>query len=207
MVWFRSRPYMPLGDGKNHITERDDAVWTKRHNPVYVAIFWLSLVLNIFLVVMYLQLMSQAARSGRSRYAQLAYDHPLAWQSSSTYYGEDKAIADRSWDAISIDNGTVALDDSYVKEMELPMSQRFPWDEGKGLYLLNGFHSLHCLKTVRQLVLEFDRGLDQSEPTEHILHCLDALRQDIICYADDTPRYTGLQPQGRSDSVQRDLHI
>lgn len=25
----------------------------------------------------------------------------------------------------------------------------------------------------------------------HGFHCLDSLRQDTICYADDTPRYTG----------------
>ena len=27
----------------------------------------------------------------------------------------------------------------------------------------------------------------------HILHCLDELRRDVICHADDTPRYAGLQ--------------
>lgn len=133
-------------------------------------------------------------------------------------------MADQLWEDISIDNGTVALEDSYVETMGLPLSQRFPWDDGKGIYLLNGYHSLHCLvsgrdgtsykrdpksvyltrkqKTIRQVVLEFDRGLPRSEPTKHLLHCLDALRQDVICYADDTPRYTGLQPPGRSGTGQ-----
>jgi hypothetical protein len=32
----------------------------------------------------------------------------------------------------------------------------------------------------------------QSLHFSHINHCLDAFRQDIICNADDTPRYTGL---------------
>lgn len=44
-----------------------------------------------------------------------------------------------------MDNGTVALEDGYVEEMGLPAAQRFPWDQDKGLYLLNGFHSMHCL--------------------------------------------------------------
>lgn len=69
----------------------------------------------------------------------------MAWESKSPYYGEDESVADRLWDDISIDNGTVALDDSYVEAMELPRSQRFPWDQEKGIYLLNGFHSMHCL--------------------------------------------------------------
>ena len=69
----------------------------------------------------------------------------VAWESKSQYFGESESVADRLWEEISIDNGTVALDDGYVQEMGLPVSQRFPWDQDKGLYLLNGFHSMHCL--------------------------------------------------------------
>lgn len=57
-------------------------------------------------------------------------------------------------------------------------------------------------KTIRQVVLEFDRGLNRSESTHHILHCLDALRQDVLCNADDTPRYTGFQHRGLSGTGQ-----
>ena len=77
--------------------------------------------------------------------AHLTQDSPTAWVSKSPYFGEDEAVADRLWDEISVDNGSVALSDSYVKAMGLLEAQRFPWDQGKGLYLLNGFHSLHCL--------------------------------------------------------------
>ena len=38
--------------------------------------------------------------------------------------------------------------------------------------------------------------------SDHVLHCLDALRQDVLCYADDTPRYTGLQAAGHSGTGQ-----
>ena len=37
--------------------------------------------------------------------------------------------------------------------------------------------------------MEFHYGIEQSRKLEHIMHCLDALRQDVICNADDTPRY------------------
>lgn len=30
----------------------------------------------------------------------------------------------------------------------------------------------------------------------HALHCLDALRQDVICFADDTPLYSSLEHPG-----------
>ena len=77
--------------------------------------------------------------------AHLSYDNLVPWTSKSVYFGEDNTLADQMWESISIDNGTVALDDSYIGRMGLPLSQRFPWDDSKGIYLLNGFHSMHCL--------------------------------------------------------------
>ena len=49
------------------------------------------------------------------------------------------------WDNISVDAGTVALSRSYAAAKGLPEAQTFPWDNEKGLYLLNGYHNLHCL--------------------------------------------------------------
>lgn len=77
--------------------------------------------------------------------AHLANDFVVAWKSKSPYFGEDEAVADQLWDDINIDNGTVALADSDALAMGIPTAQRFPWDQEKGIYFLNGFHSLHCL--------------------------------------------------------------
>ena len=41
----------------------------------------------------------------------------------------------------------IALPDDYIAQKSLHVSQRFPWDKTKGVYLLNGHHALHC--TVR----------------------------------------------------------
>ena len=49
------------------------------------------------------------------------------------------------WEEISIDDGMVALPDVFSSKKELPEAQRFPWDDSKGLYFLNGYHNLHCL--------------------------------------------------------------
>lgn len=38
--------------------------------------------------------------------------------------------------------------------------------------------------------MEYRKNLPQSLPTTHITHCLDSLRDQIICNADDTPRFT-----------------
>ncbi|MCJ1261131.1 hypothetical protein MMC22_000995 [Lobaria immixta] len=204
----RYRNYVLLNDEKEVVERPSDTgrnMDSKSGGTGCIAVLaalLFSLVLNAFFIVQRLSILREGAAIENSVYAHLASDSTLAWTSKSPYFGEDEVEADLLWERISIDNGTVALSDSYVESMGLPTSQRFPWDQNKGLYLLNGFHGMHCLKTIRQAVLEFDRGLNQSEPTHHILHCLDSLRQDLLCYADDTPRYTGFQPSGRSGTGQ-----
>ena len=47
-------------------------------------------------------------------------------------------------------------------------------------------------------ITETRDGRAQSSPIGHSIHCLNALRQDVICNADDTPRYTGFQPHKSS---------
>ena len=42
--------------------------------------------------------------------------------------------------------------------------------------------------------MEYRLGLRQSRTHHHIVHCLDALRRDVICNADDIPRYTTPDP-------------
>lgn len=119
---------------------------------------------------------------------------------------------DEIWTKLDIDSGVVLLDDTYSKQMNLPVAQRFPWDHTKGIYLLNVYHGLHCLvcynprsicsykpltttqRNIRGSLREFSMGLPQSEDWEHISHCINSLREDLMCQADDTPRWTGYAP-------------
>ena len=59
----------------------------------------------------------------------------------------DRTVADTAWSAPDLDpdTGLVALEDVWARSHGLPDSQRFPWDDAKGLYILNGFYNLHCL--------------------------------------------------------------
>ncbi|CAJ2504614.1 Uu.00g120080.m01.CDS01 [Anthostomella pinea] len=100
------------------------------------------------------------------------------------------------WEKFSGDAGVVALSQDYVTGKMLPHALRFPWDEDKGVYLLQGFHNLHCLRTLFRYVMYAEQKLPQHIALVHALHCLDQLRQDVICNADDTPRYAGFQAPG-----------
>lgn len=121
------------------------------------------------------------------------------------------------WKNTNYDRGSIALDDDYAQGMGLPRAQRFPWDSSKGIYLINAYHNLHCVvrsvrlidnctwkaltpiwKTLRTSLVEFRSDSPQSVPWLHLGHCLNVLRDEIMCNADETPRYTGFQPNQKS---------
>ncbi|TGO84856.1 hypothetical protein BPOR_0457g00010 [Botrytis porri] len=80
----------------------------------------------------------------------------------------------------------VALDDEWAIEHYLVF--RFPWDpEARGIYFLKALHGLHCLKVLRRAFNDYERGDEIGSSAGHVHHCLDALRQDMMCNADDSP--------------------
>jgi len=148
--------------------------------------------------------------------ASLSYELPIPWEESNEYgSGDISQRIDSLWEAIDFDPGMVALDSKYVTKMGLPQSMPFPWDTDKQLYLLDGYHNLHCVvchlhhllnfiihahthqKIIHHHVIELTLGETTTYPYEHIAHCIDNLRQDTLCQADDTPRrfdYEGIKP-------------
>ncbi|KAF2763636.1 hypothetical protein EJ03DRAFT_379256 [Teratosphaeria nubilosa] len=130
----------------------------------------------------------------RSPYAGLTQDTVSLLDGHSPYTDANVTLRDQLWLDINVDDGMIALDDSDVAKWNLPRSQRFPWDTTKGIYLLQGHHNLHCARSIYISLMEYREGLPQSRKHHHIIHCLDALRRDVICNADDTPRYTTDNP-------------
>ncbi|KAF4628165.1 hypothetical protein G7Y89_g9992 [Cudoniella acicularis] len=59
------------------------------------------------------------------------------------YTDANDTFRDQLWLDINVDDGMIALPDEYVEEMGLPISQRFPWDDSKGIYLLQAYHNIH----------------------------------------------------------------
>lgn len=55
-------------------------------------------------------------------------------------------LTDERWKALSADDGIVAVDREWAAREGLPPSENvFPWDSSKRIYLLNGYHGIHCL--------------------------------------------------------------
>ena len=156
-----------------------------------------------------------------SLYADLERDVPIPYQDVSIFNHPNRTIADGAWDSWVVDPGIVALPHKWVKHKMLPQAQHWPWDGDKGIYLLNGYHNLHCLVSetehesdksdwLQQLIRETIIGAAEGKPARddaektlgHNLHCIESLRQDTLCHADDTPRYTGYSKKEVSGVLQ-----
>ncbi|OQE43416.1 hypothetical protein PENCOP_c003G08181 [Penicillium coprophilum] len=159
----------------------------RRRFLILVPILLLSLAANITLSII---ASNHKSYQPPSKYANLHLTHTEPYVLLTDYSSHNTALADALWHSINIDSGVVALSDSFAASHNLRSAQRFPWDTNKGIYILHGFHNLHCLKIIYNSLFEFRTGQAQSRTWHHIAHCLDALRRQMLCDADDTPRAT-----------------
>lgn len=146
-----------------------------------------STIINIFCLVLFLM---PHTTEPVSEFAHLRRHLEEPYVRITNYASSNASIQDQLWHDINIDHGVVALSDEWAARHNLRTAQRFPWDQTKGIYILHGYHNLHCLKLIHTSLSEFRRGVPQSRSSHHIVHCMDALRRQILCDADDTPRAT-----------------
>ncbi|CAN9345661.1 unnamed protein product [Alternaria alternata] len=72
---------------------------------------------------------------------------PFHW---NTPWGAPNASdADPLWDNINTAHGHIAVDHEFAAENHWPPSMDIPGMPGKGMYLLQAYHQLHCLRIVR----------------------------------------------------------
>ena len=87
--------------------------------------------------------------------AQLSWNTPGEFEHNGIYDNKDPKVTEESWAKLNYDLGSIALSDEYADSVGLPRAQRFPWDQSKGLYFLNGYHGIHCLVRVTRSHLPF----------------------------------------------------
>ncbi|KAI0907488.1 hypothetical protein F4823DRAFT_602887 [Ustulina deusta] len=180
-------------DGSRHIEksliESFSRPYTEtRIQKVLLFVLSASIAFNVFLTTLYFRPSSQS--EAPTKYAHLKRVRDEPYVIVTPYSSENETLQDQLWYNINVNSAVVALSDDWVAQHDLRKAQRFPWDQSKGIYILHGFHNLHCLKIVYISISEYRRGIPQTRSWHHISHCLDALRRQIICDADDTPRAT-----------------
>ncbi|GAW17258.1 hypothetical protein ANO14919_067130 [Xylariales sp. No.14919] len=159
-----------------------------RLHKVVLFLLSISIVLNVVLAILYLRTLSPSETP--TKYAQMKRVREEPYVIVTPYSSDNETLQDELWYNINVDSAVVALSDDWAAEHGLRKAQRFPWDQSKGIYILHGYHNLHCLKIIYISMSESRRGVPQTRSWHHVSHCLDALRRQIICDADDTPRAT-----------------
>ena len=110
-----------------------------------VSLLLISLGGNLLWAVRHLFELHGGADSCQSLYAGLSRDVPLPYRDDTIFSPGNRTLSDAAWEAWVVNPGIVALPHEWVKAKMLPRAQRWPWDGDKGIYLLNGYHNLHCL--------------------------------------------------------------
>ncbi|KAK1139856.1 hypothetical protein N8T08_011101 [Aspergillus melleus] len=117
----------------------------------------------------------------------LGYDKQIPYAHDTEYTSSNETHADYMWDSLNIDPMIIAPTLEWAESMNLPASWVFPWDPNRRIYFVKVFHQLHCLKVMRRSFHDLRTDGESPIPVGHVEHCLDSLRQDLMCAADDTP--------------------
>ncbi|KAI9372943.1 hypothetical protein BJX61DRAFT_533578 [Aspergillus egyptiacus] len=124
----------------------------------------------------------------------------------TSYSNTNHSISDAAWAAFTT-NGFIAVPHDQAADAGLPLAEDFPDDPSKGVYVLDGFHQLHCViylrDTIQDLLLSGKDVTVSDDRLVHIHHCYDALRQSIQCRADDTPLYIPFRSKRTGDGQLR----
>ncbi|KAF7631410.1 hypothetical protein F9C07_2276768 [Aspergillus flavus] len=134
------------------------------------------------------------------------------WWNTKYSGSNEREVSDLWHNEIPWENGIIAIDKQEASSLGLPESQSFPWDVTKGIYILNAHHILHCIRNLYISIEEYRYNRPQSVTYPHILHCLDSIRVETMCAADDTLRYvplnnmSGFKPGDGQKRMCRDWH-
>ncbi|KAI1115970.1 hypothetical protein F5Y14DRAFT_408800 [Nemania sp. NC0429] len=114
---------------------------------------------------------------------------PYHW--ASEFSNPNKSITSPLWEGLfPTGDGLVSLPDEWAASHGLPASAKRYKHTSNSIYLVAGYHQLHCLVIIRSVLYHLKEGAELAVPFAHAIHCLDTLRQSTICHADDTILYT-----------------
>ena len=127
---------------------------------------------------------------------------------NTEWSSENTTHADELWKALAPNVGMVAVDNDFGGKMDLYATGQFPWDQSKGVYMLEGYHSLHCLvgskfvhAAAKDLIVD---SLKRCTFIERSVSSNKAFHRRLLCIITSTVsthsgRMQSVQPTTRSD--------
>jgi len=95
---------------------------------------------------------------------------------------------DAAWDDISLPLDLYVTEEEAIGISDIPQGMYQDPETGKYMVVVEAIHSLHCLNMLRKRIYLHDYPeLDSRNLPNHVDHCIEALRQNLMCTADMTP--------------------
>ncbi|KAF2171774.1 hypothetical protein M409DRAFT_18008 [Zasmidium cellare ATCC 36951] len=196
-----SPKYSSVAD--NELCDYDDRKIPRSHSThILPALLILSLVANVFLSAKLLyqspscRAVSDMGQLLYSPAAKALQHEPLVFRGdfgldSSPYSGVPDEASNSHWQAL-YDFGISRISTDEARDL---VNKTLPIPDDHGYYItsLSVFHQLHCLNNVRLAVYNGTDWTDQDElmAITHVDHCINAIRQSLMCSADITPLVWG----------------
>jgi len=111
---------------------------------------------------------------------------------TTIYQGEPSKEVDEAWEALYNDFGLSRIPKEQARLLP-NKTLAIPGDEDHYAVALSVFHQIHCLNTVRKGLWQEHytdpvagtiAGIPEEEWPAHLTHCVDGIRQSLICSAD-----------------------
>ncbi|KAF7856950.1 hypothetical protein EAF04_009710 [Stromatinia cepivora] len=94
------------------------------------------------------------------------------------------ALSDQFLAQIQTTDGVVAIDTEWALRHNYAPSVAHPDDPTKSIYQIDMFHSIHCVYRLRNLLTSSLSLEEWPRNDEHTLHCLDYMREQLMCNSD-----------------------
>lgn len=103
---------------------------------------------------------------------------------NTEYSSLNQTLQDELWDSVVWTHGMIAVDREWATSQKWHDTMPLPEDKSKGIYLLEAYHEVHCLKVLREILNQSFSGVafaDEHVTHAHAAHCFDYLLQ-VCCF-------------------------
>ncbi|KAJ8133272.1 hypothetical protein O1611_g346 [Lasiodiplodia mahajangana] len=100
---------------------------------------------------------------------------------ASPYRGKPRPELDKAWHDL-LEHNNIRISKEELQRMNRTAIELY---DGSGFFgQLSAYHHLHCLKFIRQVLHPEYYDTNTTDRDEHVDHCIDDLRQALMCHAD-----------------------
>lgn len=200
-LWSSNQPLMANSEKE---TQDGNHNVSKRRYRQCSQMLWIHLLLIVLYTLVFLTATGlwnyQHARniayspvSKAVKYQKMSYDGKL--DGISPFRGEPRPELDKAWHDL-LENNNIRLSKDELQKMNRTALELY---DGSGFFgQLSAYHHLHCLKFLRQVLHSESYDVNTPDRDTHVDHCVDDIRQALMCHADTSVLTFDWRPNWRT---------